>query len=590
MSINATTPRVIDPALMAAAAKGPVDAVVFFQAPENAETKAAASKFTAIEAMPLGAARKTAAYEALHSIGTATLEANHAKVADLVNKGLATAVDEMWSLGAVRGRGAALETLQQLVGPGVQAIVKDEVVATPTIPIAAEGAIEGAVEANLPAKFDTKTGAAEAKAMDDDPNAVWMDWGVKRMKAPEAWKQGITGAGIVIGSLDTGVDVYHPVLKQHYRGTNPDGTFNHDYNWKDMVKELPEDGKLPDGSDFTDADKAKNGTSLRPIDLNGLGTHTSGSVLGWDSKHITGVAPDAKLIVGRGLGEKGGTMWDLVAAMEWFMAPTKVDGTAPRPDLAPDIVTNSWGGAPTGNPFLWMALRNWRRAGIVPVFAAGNDRNAKPGQVAVPGMYPETITVGAQDLDDKRAWFSMFGPSDFSNDKKPEIMAPGHWTYSTLPDGTIRDTFPVKMPDGSTRLAPASGTSMATPHVAGAVALYMQAHPNAKFDEVLDALKKAGSLYTTPNEEQGYGNLQVDKLIAPGSIAKDAKLTDQARVDELMDSVAKAKVFMEGERKPGIPAPTPKPGEETPAPSKPATDAADAALLLSDFTQLRTAA
>src|SRR5690606_5286657 len=161
---------------------------------------------------------------------------------------------------------------------------------------------------------------------------------------------------------------------------------------------------LPDGSKFDkDVDGAKNGTSKRPIDLNGHGTHTSGSAVGWSPQHLTGVAPDAKLIVGRGLGEKGGTMFDLVAAMEWFMAPTKVDGTDPRPDLAPDIVTNSWGGGPVGNPFLWMALRNWRRAGIIPVFAAGNNRVAKPEEVAVPGMYPETITVGAQDLDDGRA-------------------------------------------------------------------------------------------------------------------------------------------------------------------------------------------
>lgn len=558
MTTTATTPRVIDPALMAAATKGPVDAVVFFQAPDTAATKGAASKFSAIEAMPLGATRKTAAFEALHQIGTATLEANRAKVTSLVEQGLASAVDELWSLGAVRVRGASLETLKQLVGPGVQAILRDEVVAAPTLPGAVDGAIEGAIDANLPANFDRVTGAAEARANDADPDAVWMDWGVKRMKAPEAWKQGITGAGIVIGSLDTGVATNHVALRANYRGTNADGTQSHDYNWKDMVKELPEDGVLPDGSKFDDADKAPNGTSKRPIDLNGHGTHTSGSALGWSPQHITGVAPDAKLVVSRGLGERGGTMFDLVAAMEWFMAPTKVDGSAPRPDLAPDIVTNSWGGAPMGNPFLWMALRNWRRAGIIPVFAAGNNRAAKPGEVAVPGMYPETITVGASDLDDGRAWFSMYGPSDFANDRKPEVMAPGHWTYSALPDGTVRDTFPVKLPDGTVREAPASGTSMATPHVAGAMALYLQANPGATFDDVMGALKKSGTLATTPRDDQGYGIVEVDRLITPGTIAKDAVRTDQKRVEELMAQVARAKVFKEGERKPGPPAPPPK--------------------------------
>ena len=62
------------------------------------------------------------------------------------------------------------------------------------------------------------------------------------MDAPAAWKQGITGAGIVIGSPDTGVATEHSVLKGNYRGTNPDGSQSHDYNWKDVVKELPEGG------------------------------------------------------------------------------------------------------------------------------------------------------------------------------------------------------------------------------------------------------------------------------------------------------------------------------------------------------------
>jgi len=549
MSI-AVMPRLIDPALTAAAAKGPIDVVVFYEAPRSSLVQDATNKFAAIEKMPLGTARKVAAYEALHTIGTATLEAHRAETSGLVAGGKATAVDELWSVGAVRVRGASLETLQSLTGPGVARIMLDERIPAPTLPNPIQDAADGAVE--LPAQFDRTTGAAAARATDADPSAVFMDWGVQRMNAPAAWKQGITGAGIVIGSLDTGVFVGHEALKHNYRGTNADGTLSNDYNWKDVVKETPAGGTLPDGSKFEDADKAANGTSLRPIDLNGHGTHTSGSAVGWSPKHITGVAPDAKLIVARGLGEAGGSMFDLVSAMEWFMAPTKVDGTSPRPDMAPDIVTNSWGGAATGNPFLWMALRNWQRSGIIPVFASGNNRVAKPGEVAVPGMYPETITVGASDLDEKRAWFSMFGPSDFAHDKKPEVMAPGHWTYSSLPDGTVRDTFPVNGQE-----YPASGTSMATPHVAGAMALYLQAHPGASFQDVMGALKKTSAMASAPTEEMGYGRVQVEKLIAPGSIAAGAKLTEQARVDELMAQVASAKVFKEGVRKPGPPTKAP---------------------------------
>ncbi len=564
MNVGTPATKSIDPALLAAAKQGPVDAVVFFDAPKTSATQGLLADLAAVESMPLGAPRKSAAYKAMHELGMSTLDANRALVDGLVKDGLASGVDELWSLGAVRLRGASLKTLERLVGPNVQAIVQDTIVAAPCVPNALADATDSAALVPFPAKFDPVAGADDARKMDEDPNAVWMDWGVKRMNAPAAWSQGITGAGVVIGSLDTGVNVGHSVLRRNYRGTQADGSVSNDYNWKDKVRELPEDGTLPDGSKFDDADKAADGSSKRPIDLNGHGTHTSGSAVGWDDKHITGVAPDAKLIVARGLGEKGGTMFDLVAAMEWFMAPTKVDGSEPRPDLAPDLVTNSWGGQAIGNPFLWMALRNWRRAGIVPVFASGNAQPTKPGQVAVPGMYPEAITVGAEDLDGSRAWFSMYGPSEFAKGPKPEVMAPGHWTYSSLPDGTVRDTFPVKMPDGSTRLAPASGTSMATPHVAGAVALYMQAHPGATFDQVLDALKQASSLYATPNQEQGYGNLDLAKLIAPGSIAKNAKLTDAARVKELDDQVARAKVFMEGERKPG--KPVPKKTQDGPSP------------------------
>ncbi|MCW2949582.1 MAG: peptidase, partial [Thermoleophilia bacterium] len=259
-------------------------------------------------------------------------------------------------------------------------------------------------------------------------------------------------------------------------------------------------------------------------------------------------APDAKFIAARALGEKGGSMFDLVSAMEWFMAPTKVDGSAPRPDLAPDIVNNSWGGAATGNAFLWMALRNWKRSGIIPVFASGNNVNAKPGQVAVPGMYPEAITVGASDLDDTRAWFSMYGPSDYSSDHKPEVIAPGHWSYSTLPDGTVRDTFPEHGKE-----YPASGTSMASPHAVGAVALYLQAHPGSKFEAVLDAFRATSDHAQNPNDEIGYGLIKIDKLIAPGTISPNAVLTDAARVDELNKQVAKAKVFNEDIRTPGWP-------------------------------------
>jgi bacillopeptidase F len=235
--------------------------------------------------------------------------------------------------------------------------------------------------------------------------------------------------------------------------------------------------------------------------------------------------------------------------MEWMMAPTDLEGKNPRPDLAPDVVINSWGGAPVSNAILWTALRNWDRAGVVPIFASGNNRKAQPGQVAVPGMYPEAITVGATSHDDTRAFFSMYGPSPFSKGPKPEVTAPGVMTYSTYPDGTFRDTFII---DG--KPYPASGTSMATPHVVGAAALYLQAHPGAKTDQIRQALMGAGTLAHAPTAEMGAGRVQVDKLIAPGSFdASSVKLTDPRRVEQLMDQVKRAKIFNPGGQLP-VPA------------------------------------
>lgn len=128
-SVTSSTP-VVDPALLAAAAKGPVDAVVFFQAPENAITKGAVERFAAIEEMPLGAARKEAAYDAMHDLGAATIDAHRAQLDGLVKSGAVSAVDTLWSLGAVRLRGASLDTIKTLAtaGLGVQSVTADQVI------------------------------------------------------------------------------------------------------------------------------------------------------------------------------------------------------------------------------------------------------------------------------------------------------------------------------------------------------------------------------------------------------------------------------------------------------------------------------
>lgn len=487
------------------------DAIVVFKDAENEGIASAAAALDAAEAMARGADRRQLVYNTLSTMTERSRSEAlpPALLGDLHAAGKLDGVDTLWSMNAVRLRGVTPAALKRIAGPNITAIVADEKIKLP-LPNGYTDAVDGASQVTDPLAGDDTT---------------YIDWGVRKMNAPAAWQQGITGAGITVASLDTGVITDHPGLRANYRGTRPDGTQDHNYNWYNGVE--------------------KGGTY--PIDDVGHGTHTVGNAVGYEQRNLIGVAPDAKMIAGRGLGQAGGTIFSLMGGMEWMMAPTDLKGEHPRPDLAPDIVTNSWGGANISNPFMWAELRNWRRAGIIPLFAAGNTGKrpetpdgAVVGSVSSPGLYGETITVGASDKDDSRAYFSNRGPSLYATGVKPEITAPGVKVYSAWVDGTFRDTFII---DGHEY--PASGTSMATPHAAGAAALYLQAHPNASFDDVRDALAHSATDPSHPNDDTGYGRVQVDRLIAPGTIDPNAKLAPKERVDELVNAAARAKVFGE---------------------------------------------
>ncbi|PNB77195.1 hypothetical protein C1X30_29765, partial [Pseudomonas sp. FW305-BF6] len=135
------------------------------------------------------------------------------------------------------------------------------------------------------------------------------------------------GTGVVVATIDTGVDVNHPSLKNQYRGLNTDGTFTHTYNWLDLV-----------------------GNSPLPVDTFGHGTHVTGTIVGYDPKTDTrtGVAPGARWIAVRAFSENGALDTDLLKAGEWLLAPQDEKGT-PHPEMAPDIINNSWASSSTLN-------------------------------------------------------------------------------------------------------------------------------------------------------------------------------------------------------------------------------------------------
>ena len=267
------------------------------------------------------------------------------------------------------------------------------------------------------------------------------EWNIAKIGADTVWEQGVLGGGIVVGSVDTGVDYTHPALAAQYRGNLGNGTIVNDYNWYD-----------PTGT-----------CSTEPCDNVGHGTHTMGTIVGGDGPGPftpdIGVAPGARWIAAKGCEDFGCSESALLAAGQFMLAPTDLNGDNPDPSKRPDIVSNSWGGGP-GDPFYYDIVSAWRAAGIIPVFSSGNPGPAC-GEGGSPGDYVEAISVGATDMDDVIADFSGRGPSAFGK-TNPNVSAPGVDVVSSVPGGGYEAL---------------SGTSMAAPHVAGTLALMLSAAP-----------------------------------------------------------------------------------------------------------------
>ncbi|MGW4389633.1 S8 family serine peptidase [Streptomyces sp. NPDC004685] len=288
----------------------------------------------------------------------------------------------------------------------------------------------------------SRTKAAGTDSSADGAGDTTPEWGVADVKADQVWDQyKDRGEGIVIANVDTGVQYDHPDLVKQYRGNNGDGTFTNDYNFYD-----------PSGN---------CGTSGTPCDNQGHGTHTMGTMVGANG---IGVAPNAKWIAAKGCESDQCSEENLLAAGQWILAPTDHNGQNPRPDLAPNIVNNSWGQKESTTPFYEDIIDAWNSAGIFEAFAAGNDGDGTTCSTAhPPGAQVSTYAVGAYDSAGKIAGFSGFGPSPVDGSAKPNIAAPGVNVQSTYP---------------GSKYATESGTSMATPHLAGAVALLWSAAPS----------------------------------------------------------------------------------------------------------------
>ena len=299
------------------------------------------------------------------------------------------------------------------------------------------------------------------------PNSV--EWNIRQIRADQVWSQfGVTGEGTVISGGDTGIQWDHPALKNAYRGWN--GTsVDHNYNWWDATGRYP---RVPD-------------------DGFGHGTHTSGTELGYDpglDLHI-GVAYGARLIHCKNMddGGSGQDNWFL-ECFEWILAPWDLDQQSPRPDLAPDVMNNSWRYFGGNDPTFIQAVQNLNKAGVVVEVSAGNE-GSSCATLGSPSDYANVITTGATaNRSETLVSFSSKGPSDlYPTWIKPDIVAPGENVNSSLP-GSIYS--------GETW----SGTSMAGPHVVGAVALLISANPALRGNvEALEQIIRDTANRTMPN-------------------------------------------------------------------------------------------
>ncbi|MFE0681347.1 S8 family peptidase [Streptomyces sp. NPDC058961] len=289
-----------------------------------------------------------------------------------------------------------------------------------------------------------------------------LDRSAKQIRADLAWAAGYDGKGTKVAVLDTGVDAEHPDLK----------------------------GRITASKNFTDSPDTE--------DRQGHGTHTTSTVGGSgaasDGKK-KGIAPGTGLLVGKVLNDSGSgdSSW-IIAGMQWAVdnkadvvsmslgSPVPTDCTDPMSTAAQELATSS-----THTLF---------------VIAAGNSGPAL-NTVSSPGCAPGVLTVGAVDRDDTTASFSSRGPAPFTHTLKPEITAPGVGISAANAGGR-----------GVYAYQTMSGTSMATPHVAGAAAIVKQRHPDWTAQQIKAALvSSANSGIPGDVRETGGGRLDVKAAI-----------------------------------------------------------------------------
>lgn len=336
----------------------------------------------------------------------------------------------------------------------------------------------------------------EQEATTITPQATVEDWGIYKIGADQVWSTyNDMGQGVRVAVLDTGVDISHPALQGKMFTVNPS------------------DPNYPGG--WIEFDSNGNPVCSQPHDTDQHGTHVSGTVLGGDGVDIViGVAPQAQLMHALVLPSGSGSFASVLAGIEWAVSPYDCNG---NPTNAPaHVISMSLGASGYYGDYLLDAVSAALQANIIIVAAIGNEGQ---GTSSNPGNIWGVIGVGATDQNDVVAYFSSGEvvnyqsiPSSWpfydtypSSYIKPDVSAPGVSIVSSVPGGGY-SAF--------------DGTSMATPHVAGTVALVLSALGWTNWDvpdtpeKIYEALINTAVDLGSQGQDTEYGYGRIDAYAA----------------------------------------------------------------------------
>ena len=293
-------------------------------------------------------------------------------------------------------------------------------------------------------------------------------YGLQKIMVPQfrQAQPGILGKGVRVAVIDTGIDVTHPDLQ------------NKVVAFLDLINK-----------------------KTTAYDDQGHGTHCAGTIGGSATSGVAiGIAPEVSFMGAKFLDRNGsGTLANALLAMQWVVDPD----SNPSTNDGAMVVSNSWGGgAPSvnedpANNALCRALDAWVKLGAMPVFAAGNS-GPRAQSMGLPGACPSAFSIGATDANDAIANFSSRGPAVWKTGSivKPEVSAPGVKIKSSIPGGGYAEF---------------SGTSMATPHAAGALALIYQMQPSITVEKLGQLIKQTATKIGNDPNTFGAGRIDILK-------------------------------------------------------------------------------